>query len=175
MRPDRGFTLIELVTAIAIGGVVVVSAAAIFSGSADTISTLDKRRAVIDRQANARLLLTEIVGAVDPISPGAQPFKGARGQIEFSAWTNRADGWPSLKRFTLEIGDSGLILSGLAHPLTLLPGARTLAVDYLAHAGANEAWVREWISPTFLPAAVRLRVATDGVIDTLLVALGARQ
>ncbi len=174
MHSRTGFTVVELLVAMTAGCMVVLVASRLFSGAAEGVAKLSRERVALDREQNARRRLSALMGSIDPLSRGASAFSGSQEQLRFSAWDAHEFGWPRLGTYSLELRDSCVLLTGPVQTIPLTQQAHELDIDYLAHGGANEKWVREWISPTSLPLAVRLRIVGSARADTFLFAIGSR-
>jgi prepilin-type N-terminal cleavage/methylation domain-containing protein len=178
----RGFTLLELLVALTIAGSVALLAHRVFVGVAGGAARLEKTRESLDREMNARRLLTELVGSLDVGTPGAGGFRGERERLSFTAWAFAAEGWPRRRAVLLAVLDSAFGVVGLGdEAIPLLGPVARVEFDYLLEPGATEHWVREWISPVSAPVAIRVRVtrrecgAWDvGCVDTLLLIVGPR-
>jgi len=177
-----GFTLLEVLVALALGSLVVLLAHRIFTGVTDGSARLAEARAALDREANARRLLVAIVGSIDIGRPGTGDFGGKPHGATFSTWYQSPAGWLEPRRVTLTLGGDAVFLHGLAEePIRLADSVATLDLDYLLDYGAGEAWVRTWSSTVSAPVAVRLRVRytghgtrDTGHVDTLLLIVGTR-
>ncbi|MGH7676107.1 MAG: PulJ/GspJ family protein [Gemmatimonadales bacterium] len=177
-----GFTLLEVMVALALGSLVVLLAHRIFTGVTDGSARLADARAALAREANARRLLVAVVGSIDVGRPGAGDFRGEPHGATFSTWYQSPAGWLEPRRVTLALGGDALVLGGLAdEPVLLANSVTALDLDYLLDYGAGEAWVRTWSSTVSAPVAVRLRITTAGDgrreaagVDTLLLIVGTR-
>src|SRR6266545_1985831 len=185
-----GFTLIEVLLALTLGALVVLCAHRIFSGVTDGALRLTAAQAALDRAANARRLLTQLVGSVD-VGEGAGGFDGAPHRVAFSTWVLQPEGWLVRGRVTIQETDGDVVVTGVAgHAVALADGIASLDLDYLLEYGAEAAWVRTWQSPVSAPLAVRLRIVYGplpsataryrpggvgaGPVDTLLLIVGPR-
>jgi len=153
-----GFTLIELMVALTISGLVVLTAAQIFRAVGDGGRELHVARAALDREMNARRLLAATflsleVGQI----PGAS-FEGHPDRMTFTTWQLVPGGWLEPRRASLAVDGSRLLLSLGSSPIALSDSVTELGLDYLLEPGLNATWVREWISPVSAPIAVRMRV-----------------
>lgn len=179
---NRGFTLIEVLVALAIAGLVVLLAHRVFAAVADGGRRLVAAREASDRDANARRWLKATLLSLD-VGDAAGPFEGRPNRVRFSAWQMTAGGWFERReiglgetggRFEalLRNGERGAVRDGEA--ITLADSVIEIAFDYLLEPGADTKWVREWISPVSAPLAIRFRIAMErrtrvgGRVDTLL-------
>ena len=156
-----GFTLIEVMVAMAIAGVVIVAAHRIFTGVADGA------KAVAAARENARRWLKATLLSLEP------PFEGRMNRVSFTSWQLVPGGWFELRPTQLLQEAGRFVGSTGAVPLQLADGVTDVAFDYLLEPGADAKWVREWTSPVSAPLAVRLRIGgcgrhDAGCADTLL-------
>jgi prepilin-type N-terminal cleavage/methylation domain-containing protein len=167
VRRHEGFTLIEVMVAVTIAGVVVVAAHRILTGVADGARAVAVARASLDRTVNGRRWLKATFLSLEP------PFEGRANRASFTSWQLEAGGWFEQKPTQL-LQDGGRFLGATgAEPLQLADGVSDVTFDYLLDPGADTKWVREWVSPVSAPIAVRLRIAgcgrrDAGCVDTLL-------
>lgn len=174
-RVRAGFTLVEVIVALALAGLVVLIAHRLFGAVADGVSRLSDARATVDRVANARRWLADAFGSLDVGTPQSGGFLGRLNHVEFGTWLLGSEGWFERRRVTL-YADRGALLARLggADTLALGDSVAALEFDYLLEPGANAVWVREWISPVSAPLAVRVRIAHGERTDTLLFIVGPR-
>ena len=182
-RDRRGFTLIEVLVALAIGALVVLLAHQLFATVVNRGRTLLAARESLDRTMNARRWLAATFLSLDVGADSAGGFDGRADRVEFAAWLETVDGW--FERCHIALGRDGDRLVATVSPgqgVALMDGVRAVAFDYLLEPGAEARWVREWISPVSAPIAVRLRVARTGCgmrdarcgVDTLLLLIKER-
>jgi len=167
VRRRHGFTLIEVMVALVIAGMVIVAAHRIFTGVAEGARAVAAAGASLDRSANARRWLKATFLSLEP------PFEGRANRASFSSWQLVPGGWFEQAPTQLSQDGSRLVGATGAQPLELVDGVTDVAFDYLLDPGADTKWVREWISPVSAPLAVRLRIAGCGrrdaaCVDTLL-------
>jgi len=167
VRRRLGFTLIEVMVALAIAGIVIVAAHRIFTGVADGARALATARASLDRSANARRWLKATFLSLEP------PFEGRASRASFTSWQLVPGGWFEPQSTQLAQHGSRVLGVTEADTLQLADSVSDVAFDYLLDPGAETKWVREWISPVSAPLAVRLRIAgcgrrDAGCVDTLL-------
>ena len=162
-----GFTLIEVMVAVAVTGLVVLTAHRIFTGVADGARAVAVARERLDHDANARRWLKGTFLSLDP------PFEGRVNHASFTSWQLVPGGWLE-PQSTMLLQEGGRLLGKKGdEALELADGVSDLSFDYLLEPGADTKWVREWISPVSAPLAVRLRIAgcgrrDAGCVDTLL-------
>lgn len=171
----RGFTLIEVLLALAIGAMIVSVAYRLFAGTADGARRVQEARLALDRAHNARRLLVQLVGSLDIGHLGAGGFDGEPERVTFSTWFVDAKGWPEARRVTLERSGDALVVTGVAPaPIQFVDSLARAEFDYLLDYGADAAWVRTWKSPVSAPLAIRVRIERADGVDTLLLLVGPR-
>lgn len=173
MSRPQGFTLIEVMIALALSALVVLLAHRIFAGVVDGAQSLQTARTTLDREGNARRSLTEIFGSLDVGTEGAGGFAGRPTRVEFTTWQRVPAGWLERRRVSLGV-ESGALVARSQMSIALEDSVNGVEFDYLLEPGANAAWVREWISPVSAPVAVRVRIVRGAEVDTLLFIVGSR-
>jgi prepilin-type N-terminal cleavage/methylation domain-containing protein len=172
-----GFTLVELMVALTLAGLVVLTAHRLFAAAGDAGRTLRAARAALDRQSNARRWLAATFLSLDVGSDSAGSFEGRSDHVIFSAWELTPDGWFERRRVSLGQAGQHLVAQVLpGESVVLADSITSLDIDYLLEPGAESRWVREWVSPVSAPLAVRMRIAWAGcgnrgvgcAVDTLL-------
>jgi len=163
----KGFTLVEVMVALAIAGIVILAAHRIFTGVADGTRAVAAARETLDRSVNARRWLKATFLSLEP------PFEGHANRVTFTSWQLVSGGW--LEKAPTQLMQEGTAFLGItsAERLQLADSVSDVAFDYLLDPGADTKWVREWISPVSAPLAVRVRIAgcgrrDAGWVDTLL-------
>jgi prepilin-type N-terminal cleavage/methylation domain-containing protein len=162
-----GFTLIEVMVAMTIAGLVILAAHRIFTGVADGARAVAAARERLDRSVNAQRWLKATFLSLDP------PFEGRANHASFTSWQLVSGGWFEQTPTQLVQEGSHFLGATGAASLQLADGVTDVAFDYLLDPGADTKWVREWISPVSAPLAVRLRIVGCGrrdasCVDTLL-------
>jgi prepilin-type N-terminal cleavage/methylation domain-containing protein len=172
----RGFTLVEVLLALTLGSLTMLMAHRVFSGVTDGARRLSQAQEALDREANARRLLTAIVGSLDIGAPQSAGFDGRAQQVTFSTWAVSPEGWPVRQRVSLRLASRALVAEGLGPAAVVLADSvAALDVDYLLDYGAEATWVRNWQSPVSAPLVLRIRIArAASVVDTLLLVAGPR-
>ena len=185
-REPLGFTLIEVMVALALSALVVLLAHRMFTGVADGAARLTEARRALDREANAHRWLMAAFGSLDAGQADGS-FDGNRERVQFASWQLTPAGWFSRRRITLR--RDGTHLLALASPgdtVVLSDSVSDLQLDYLLDVaegqndstpgapGEHARFVREWISPVSAPIAIRLRISRNEKVDTLLLVVGPR-
>lgn len=180
MNEERrsGFTLIEVLVALTIMGMVVLMAHPLLTVVTASARALQEARRVTDQHHLGQRWLRLALGSLEAGEDGAS-FHGQRDRLQFSSWLLVAEGWTRRHRLTLRVANGALVAEGVgADPLVLEDSVVNVDFDYLLEPGANTSWVRVWQSPISAPLAVRCRIARslNGRIetDTMLYLIRAR-
>jgi prepilin-type N-terminal cleavage/methylation domain-containing protein len=192
MRSRRGFTLIEVLVALALTGALLVLAHAIAASVTDAAARGAALAAELDRDTNRRLWL---VRAFANTTVGSAPVRGFQG-LDGMAGERESDRLAFVTTVRVDTGGAeravrlwreatGRLLAEVRLPpgpadripdtLVLADDLAAFGADYLLDYGADSRWVQEWVSPVSAPIAVRLRLRRrDGRADTLLLHIGPR-
>ena len=162
-----GFTLIEVLVAVTLAGVVVVAAHQTFTGVADGARAVAHARESLDRSSNARRWLKATFLSLEP------PFEGLSDRLSFTSWQLTSGGWFEQQPTELALERGRVVARAGSITFPLVDNVTAVSFDYLLEPGAESRWVREWISPVSAPLAIRMRVAGCGrrdaaCVDTLL-------
>jgi prepilin-type N-terminal cleavage/methylation domain-containing protein len=168
-RSPLGFTLVEVLVALTISGIVVLLAHRLFAAATEAARTVEDTRAALNREANARRWLQAAALSLDVGQQAGDGFEGRSDRLAFSTWLETAKGWFARRRVELR-SESGLFAAVVdqADTVVLAEDIDAVAFDYLLEPGADSKWVREWISPVSAPLAIRLRLRHGTMVDTLL-------
>jgi prepilin-type N-terminal cleavage/methylation domain-containing protein len=171
-RGQGGFTLMEVLVALAMSGAVVLMVHQTFAHAIDGTARMDLARREHASAMQMWNRLSAAFGNLEVGTPGTTGFDGSPRQVSFSTVLG---GESTARASGVRIGASrGWFV------LRTSAGADSLAAtdavfDYLLSQGSESSWVRSWHSPTSAPLAVRLRVARDSLrVDTLLFVIGPR-
>ncbi len=169
LRRDRGFTLIEVVVAISIAALLLLSARALFEQLGTHAEAIVRAAAESDREANAEEMLRTLLGRAETSPQPERRFDGTGSGARFDTWCDGADPW--LERCTATIGilrvDSADVLAVSTDggdPLPLRRGFREGRLIYLRNASLGGDWVRNWSSAVAPPLAVGLVIDSDTTI-----------
>lgn len=172
-----GFTLVEVMVALVVMGVVIAGARTMLGQIADNADRIGAAAREADREANADALLRTIVGRLDvsPLPGQEIRFEGEPQGARFESWCEVPDGW--LERCRVSLGFIQLEgASALALRLStgeLVPLRRDVGegvILYLRDAAEGGAWVTSWGASVTAPQA--LGIVVDG--DTTIVRVGER-
>lgn len=172
----KGFTLIELIVAITLSGIVLLGARALWESLAESVDRLHAQAIVDTGAANGERLLRSLVGRLEVGTDQSREFAGDERQTRFTTWCDMPAGWQ--ERCDAVIGiepDTGAGLQLVARLSTgetirLQRGFATGALRYLNDPVGGGMWFRIWGHGITAPLAIG--VITDG--DTAIVRIGER-
>ena len=174
MRAGRrkGFTLIEVLVALVLTGVVVLLVHRLLEVTMRSARVLRDARAATERRHQGERWLRLTLGSLDTSGEDGA-FDGRPDALSFVAWVPVAEGWLERRRVEFHLENRELVgVLGGPHPVVLADGVERLEFDYLLEPGATTQWVQTWQSPLSAPLAVRLRVTRRqqerAVVDTML-------
>ncbi len=174
-RPERGFTLVEVMVALTLGATLVLAAHATFGGATDAAAALARAQAAHESEMAGRLALAHLVANLDAAGTGSVGFSGGPETMRFSTRVREGDGTFVLHAVRIGVVDAALTASRTSGPVATLPNVAGVTFDYLLEGGADARWVAGWHSPVSAPLAVRMRLQrTSGAVDTLLLKIGVR-
>jgi prepilin-type N-terminal cleavage/methylation domain-containing protein len=167
MSGRRGFTLLEVIVAVTIAGIVVLAARQLYTGVVDGATAARVARAALDRRMNGQRWLKATLLSLAP------PFDGSSDRMAFNSWQLTQGEWFEDLKIELRRDGSEFIATSGDQRFELRDGVVNVTFDYLLEPGAETKWVNEWISPVSAPLAVRIRIAGCGrndaaCTDTLL-------
>lgn len=187
-----GFTLVEIMVAIAIGGLVLMGARSLLEALADEEGHVAREAAIHDAHANGERLLRDLVGRMEVGTKEGGSFEGDPGEASFTSWCDVPAGWQERCRVTIAIeggaGSAGSDGTGPAlvarlsggRRVVLRTGFRAGELRYLNSAASGGQWFRQWGEGITAPLAIgvllqRKSSAIEGfVVDTLIVRIGER-
>lgn len=173
VRRRGGFTIIELVVAIVVSGLVVLSARELLEGLATTQLALERTRRDADGIEVSERLLRSVVANMDLDADDRASFAGGKDSAQFSSWCPSTRGWLDACHVRLRI-DNGLVLEfpGLREHL---PAERqAVGLLFLSDFARGGAWTTIWPASRSAPVAIGVvRVGNFGR-DTLILRIGDR-
>ncbi len=174
MSRPAGFTLVELLVALTVAGVVALLTHQIFGAATGGMQQVEAaRRQFEPEQLGIRWLDAAFLSL--EAGNGGAGFEGHGDRMAFSSWLVTTNGWLERSPVALRL-DRGRLVAGTAHgDLEILSGVTALACDYLLDPGLDSRWVSAWVSPLTAPLGVRLRLERPGgEVDTLLFLIKGR-
>jgi len=175
--PRDGFTLAEVLVALAIVGLIAVSANRIYTATLDGVGHLRSADRALARRGAGHQLLRSALLSLDVGRDSAGGFSGRPNDARFTAWLPTPDGWNERATVRLAVEGRRWVMRGPAGepPAVLADSVSAVELDYLLEPGLDARWVREWDSPVSAPLAVRVRIAApSGVVDTMLYLIRGR-
>ena len=183
LHPARaGFTLVELLVALMIAGLVVLTVERLFAATIEQSRRIGRARLELDRRENAMRWLADAIGSLDVGRDEPGPFVGAKDGLEFSTRLLTPYGWHEEERVGLRQEGSRLVARLRSGREVLLADSVAGAeFDYLVERGEAAPWLQGWTSSVNPPLAVRVRLywAPDRAgepqrADTTLFIVGSR-
>ena len=175
-RPD-GFTLVELLVALMVGGVAILGARAVFASLADHADRVLEVAAISDREANGERTLRALVGDLDMGSTTATTFGGDAHEARFTSWCSTPSGWKERCVIRLAVlprdasdGSSVVVVFPDGQMLPLLAANAGMGLRYLRDATNGGTWFERW--GTGITAPLAIGIVTDR--DTLILRIGER-
>lgn len=174
----RGFTLVEVIVALALTGTVLLVGGRAFAVTLDGLATAERASAEALWQANRRSWLERTVRSLEVGTAPETGFDGEPGRVRFSARVRSEFGWWERRRVELALRNGQLVaLTDGGEPVLLAASLADAGFDYLIQPGLDSRWTRRWQSPVSAPLAIRVRtVPRDSTLpaDTLLLYIGER-
>ena len=162
-------TLIEVMAALAIGGLLLMSGRALLGQLQDAGTTLGRSARANDELSNATRTLYALVRRADVRPDSASRFAGDSLSASFRSLCEQPGGWlePCGVTLRIEVGtDSSALVGQLSTggrlSLDRWPGVGGLR--YLDVSGAQDQWVSQWGRSIVPPAAMALVVPPDTIV-----------
>ena len=174
-RHSGGFTLIEVVIALALSGIVLLGARTLLSEMADNERRIAESAAVAEADANGERLLRTLLGRLDMGESEQLRFGGTPTNARFTSWCDVPSGW--LERCEVELaiearGNGGSLVArfGDGSVIPLVRGFRHGALRYLNTPANGGEWFQSWGTGVTAPLAISVILDRD----TLIVRIGER-
>jgi prepilin-type N-terminal cleavage/methylation domain-containing protein len=171
----RGFTLVELVVALAIAGGILVGARILLEELAADADALVAAAAEADAEANAERSLRELVVRLEVGTDDARRFSGDERAARFTSWCDVPRGWLERCTVILAVDREGTepvlaAMQSTGDVLVLRRGFTSATLRYLGDAARGGTWFRSWGESITAPLAI-------GIVfdrDTLILRIGER-
>ncbi|HEU4556787.1 MAG TPA: prepilin-type N-terminal cleavage/methylation domain-containing protein [Longimicrobium sp.] len=176
-RGHAGFTLVEVIVALAVAGVVVAGAYGVLSAAVDSRARTERERAAALAGPAARAALEGWLRAAANVEGGGpfvgRDFRNGPVELDVAAFAVEDGGalYPGPRRIRLWVEIDGRAprpgllaeVSSLrpgepAETLSVAPAAAGLSLRYRTVVQGHERWIDAWAADTLLPEAVELRV-----------------
>lgn len=170
----RGFTLVEVVVAIAISAIVILTARMLLENLGNGAERIERAARDADQVANGERLLRALIGRIE-VGVQNETFGGDEQSATFTSWCQSPRGWLERCRITVSIDTT----SGSPSLTTTLPGDdrvvlyranHRLRLRYLVDPSAGGTWFVKWGDGLLAPRAIG--VVADS--DTLIIRIGER-
>lgn len=173
-RSHAGFTLLEIMVALVISGLVVAALAAMQVVAADVATRVPHDVRTTTANRNAMQFARELFVQADPGPSGELSFTGTADSVAFTSWCPVGGGWVERCPVTLAIrpgAEGGAVeLGWMGGSLTLARWESAVRLEYLRDARGGGTWVQQWGTAISPPQAVR--VITDSLELILRIGLG---
>jgi prepilin-type N-terminal cleavage/methylation domain-containing protein len=179
----RGFTLLEVMVALTIGGLVLLGARSLLEAVSDVAGQLTASTRAVDAVANADRLLHTLFARLEVGTPWARPFGGDDRTVRFTTWCDTSAGTlvpcDAAVGFDHQADSTALIvcLTPVSPRASIGPGTvvlrrgiRSGTLRYVNTPAAGGQWFWRWGDAVVAPVAAA--VIIDG--DTTIVRIGAR-
>ena len=160
-----GFTLIEVMVALALSSVAVLIAAQTFGGVSDGLERMLASARDHDEEARARAWLWQAFGGARA-STGDGRFVGTTDSVSFRSSLWVPTGWTEEERVTVATRDGTLALRHGARTIGLFEALDEARFAYLPHSDSI-AWLEHWESLAGPPVAVRLEVRRGDTVSEM--------
>lgn len=155
----RGFTLLEIMVAIAVASLALLTAGRLLVAVLGASSDLDDRMKAHTDDMNAERWLSRQLQSLAVGDGPAAAFDGTSRGFSAPGWLLAPDGWFERGRLTVALqGEEVVADLGALGRASLWRGVRALECQYLLVPGLRSQWVTEWRSPIAAPIAIRLRL-----------------
>lgn len=170
---SRGFTLIEVVIALAVGAIAVLSAQVVLAGATRAYGRLGAFWASGAERAIAHRWLEDASYSLSVGGPNDHEFEGTANRMVASAWVLVPQGWRERQLITLrQVGDD-VVLDQVVGRIVIAQRVAAMRLSYRQGRGGADQWVEGWRSPVAAPVAVRMALQfQDGSRDTAVLLTG---
>jgi prepilin-type N-terminal cleavage/methylation domain-containing protein len=169
-RRPAGFTLVEVMVALVIGGMVISAAAGLLTSLGDRAKAIERAAASADEDANAERQLRTLVANLAPAGDTTHPVIGNGDSVVFRAWCDTAARWldhcdvrlffnrrDSVTTLNMELG------SGYISALELRRDVRRGRLRYLTEVDHRLQWRDAW-SERYPPTALAVVIESDTLL-----------
>ena len=164
----NGLTLVEVITALAIGALVVLSARMVLENLAATSVRIVRSAELTDRAANGDRLLRALTGQIEVGTQNAT-FDGDESSTRFSTWCQSSSGW--LERCHVELSverdSTGPLLVAIINNeerIILRRARSSLVIRYLVDARDGGTWFVKWGDGLLTPGAIGILADSDTTV-----------
>jgi prepilin-type N-terminal cleavage/methylation domain-containing protein len=173
----RGFTLIEVIVALVVGGMAVSAAAALLTGLGERVNEIRSAGARVDRDGNAERLVRDLLQNLRFSGDSTRTVSGDSAAMVFLAWCESVEGWLRPCTVRLTVADSGarfhfaLALNQREPSRVILwEGERlprqSVGIRYLRDPLHGGVWSTRW-TEIVAPAAIQLFAGNDTLLFSI--------
>src|SRR5688572_20768519 len=170
----RGTSLIELVVALAVGGMLLVSARVVLQQVADATERAVQHSGIAEHDTNAERVLRAALGSTESATIVRSAVRGNSSSARIETWCDVPAGWQERCVLTLRVvaGSAENLLTADLGPDTVVirRGFDSAALRYVADTRYGGTWLTEWLSQITVPIAVGIIIDAD----TLILRIGER-
>lgn len=165
--PRCGFTLIEVVVALALGALAVALAAALTRSTADAAGRTSAHVSVAASESNGERLLRRLIGQMELSSRSDGANHGDAQFLRFTSWCDDPRGWQERCAVEMQIsapaeGIDVFLSSG--ERLHLMRGRGVQSFLFLRSPEHGGRWSDRWIDRLSVPPAVGVVIAGDTLL-----------
>jgi prepilin-type N-terminal cleavage/methylation domain-containing protein len=173
-RSTRGFTLVELMAAIALSGVMISGSVLLLQRLEDEAGRIRVAGDDVARQGNGERLFRALTRNAEASSDSSLRFRGDERSASYQSWCSMPSGWDEHCSVLLVIDqglDSSTVIAELSsgEHLRLVKLRGGVEFRYLDLSARDSAWTRYWGQGVKLPSAIAMIRSSD----TLIFPLGA--
>lgn len=168
-----GFTLLEVLAALTIAGIVVLGGHRVLSAALDARDRqAAAERAGAERARGLPLIRVLVANTRTPARAGRR-FEGTPERVDFETWCRTGTGafapcHAALRVLETAPGGIELVIDGESGAHLALGAARP-AFEYQQRGGRDERWDADWGTSFTLPTAIRIVAAPDTIVLPLAV------
>jgi prepilin-type N-terminal cleavage/methylation domain-containing protein len=175
-RERGGFTILEVLVALAVSAVVLVGARGVIEALATHARAIGHEAGTADALANADGILRQLLADLVVRGDTVPSITGDDKSLTFRSDCDTADGWrePCTVQIRVERHDGVLratLQTANDSPILLRDSVSSAWVRYLVSAEVGGFWTDRWENTVLLPRAIA--IVMDG--DTLVAAVGDRR
>ena len=168
----RGFTLVELLSALALSGLVMIGGLLLLDQLTDSTARIVRRGPMLASDANGLRVLRQLLLDARITADSLDRFRGDERSVELTSLCHRPGGWFESCRASLGTDwrpDSTVIIArfstGENLELARSPGHAELR--YLDLLSTDSSWMRRWALSITMPAALGIVVGRDTLVYSL--------
>lgn len=174
-RVPRGFTLLEVVVALAIGAMAILLAAMMLQTTARLTDYLEQRVRTVEQDRIGELRLRRLIGQMTWSQPTEPAPDFTSEGMRFTTWCDVPAGWQERcsaeLRLAADAAPEGMVARlSTGEDLRLLEQRSPTGFLYLFRTERGATWVVRWTDRYSLPGAVGVVTRTD----TLIIRIGDR-